>query len=410
LGRAKPEGLGLEPVKPQGLILAGCLLLFTGAVLILTQAAHAQSTLPGKELTTDAANDLRPFWSPDGKQIVFFSNRAGTYDIWIMNADGSSQRQLTQGPADDRRPSWSPDGKWIVYDSDRSGERDIWVLSPDGGEPIQVTHDSAEDSFPSWSPDGQHIAYYRYQGGKLDLWLLDVRDLLQGGQASQPRRVTDTIADEQKGQCTFACHTPAWSPDSGQIAYARNNHSEVWVIGMDGSSPHQVVAQGPHEHFPWWTADGHLLILSERVTGNNETVNDVWSVGSDGSNPTLIYSDIPNGGPFYWDPADAAEIAFHSPRTGNFDIFTTRLGEPDASDAAPPAVDQAAPIATQTVASPEQPKAQEVPSTSKQPAGSASGKLSDVIKIVLVIGGLLVIFALVAAFFAAILFRRSRRD
>jgi dipeptidyl aminopeptidase/acylaminoacyl peptidase len=408
LGKTKPEGLGLELVKPQRLILLGCVLLFSGAVLIMTQVARAQSMLPGKQLTTDAANDLRPFWSPDGKQIVFFSNRAGTYDIWIMNADGSSQRPLTQGPADDRRPSWSPDGKWIVYDSDRSGGRNIWVVSVNGGEPIQVTHDSPLDNFPSWSPDGKHIAYYGYQDGKLDLWLIDVQNLLQGGQASQPRRVTDTIADEKKGQCTFACHTPAWSPDSSQIAYARNNNSEIWVVGMNGGSPHQVVAQGPHEHFPWWTADGRLLLLSERVTGKNETVNDVWSVGSDGSNPTLLYSDIPNGGPFYWDPVDAAEIAFHSPRTGNFDIFTTVLGESNASTAAVPTSEQASPVVTQIAASPEQPQAQAQPSGSGTSGGNTEGKLSPVVKIVLVIGGLLVIFALVTAMFVVVLIRRNR--
>jgi dipeptidyl aminopeptidase/acylaminoacyl peptidase len=410
LGKAKPEGLGLEPVKPQGLILIGCVLLFTGAVLMLTQAVHAQSMLPGKELTTDAANDLRPFWSPDGKQIVFFSNRTGTYDIWVMNADGSSQQPLTQGPADDRRPSWSPDGKWIVFDSDRSGERDIWIVSANGGEPIQVTHDPASDSFPAWSPDGQHIAYYSYQDGKMDLRMVDVGGLLQGGQSSQPRSVTGTIADEKKNQCTFACHTPTWSPDSRQIAYATNNHTEVWVIGINGSSPHQVVAKGPHEHFPWWTADGRLLILSERVTGKNETVNDVWSVNSDGSHPTLLYSDIPNGGPFYWDPVDAAEIAFSSPRTGNFDIFTTRLGESNLSNATPTLADQAPPAATQSVATPEQPQAQVLPNLPAQPAEKAGGKSNNLFRIVLVMGLLLVISTLVAAFFAVIFIRRRRKN
>lgn len=398
----------MESVKPQGLILLGCLLFFAGAILMLTQAAHAQSMLPGKELTTDAANDLRPFWSPDGKQIVFFSNRSGTYNIWVMNADGSSQRPLTQGSADDRRPSWSPDGKWIVFDSDRSGDRNIWIVSAKGGDPIQVTHDSASDSFPSWSPDGQHIAFYSYQDGKMDLRLVDVGDLLQGGQASQPRPLTDTIADEKKYQCTFACHTPTWSPDSSQIAYERNNHTEIWVVGIDGGSPHQVVAQGPHEHFPWWTADGRLLILSERVTGKDETVNDVWSVESNGGKPTLLYSDIPNGGPFYWDPVEAGEIAFYSPRTGNFDIFTTRLGESNSQEAVPPAVDQAPTATTQTGANPEQPRAQVAPNTSTQPIQSAGGKANDLVKIILVMGGLLVIFALLAALFTFILIRRSR--
>jgi len=398
----------LEPVKPQRLILLGCMLLITSAVLLVTQVAWAQSMLPGKQLTSDAANDLRPFWSPDGSQIVFFSNRTGSYKIWVMNADGSSQRPLTQGTSDDRRPSWSPDGKWIVFDSDRSSEREIWVVSADGGEPIQVTHDSALDNFPSWSPDGKYIAYYGYQDGKLDLWVVNVQNLLQGGQASQPQRVTDTIADEKKGQCTFACHTPAWSPDSRQIAYARNNNTEVWVVGMNGSSSHQIIAQGPREHFPWWTADGRLLLLSERITGKNETVNDVWSIGSDGSNPTLLYSDIPNGGPLYWDPVDASEVAFHSPRTGNFDIFTTRLGDSNASTAAPATAIQASPAATQAAVNPDQSEAHALPNIQEQPASNANGNAGSVLKIVLAIGGLLVLFALLAAAFVVILIRRNR--
>jgi dipeptidyl aminopeptidase/acylaminoacyl peptidase len=398
----------LERVKPQRLILLGCLLLLTSSVLLVTQIAQAQSMLPGKQLTSDAANDLRPFWSPDGSQIAFFSNRTGTYKIWVMNADGSSQRQLTQGPSDDRQPSWSPDGRWIVFDSDRSGAREIWMVSVDGGEPIQVTHDSTLDNFPSWSPDGKYIAYYGYRDGKLDLWVVDVHNLLQGGQASQPRRVTDTIADENKGQCTFACHTPAWSPDSHQIAYDRNNNTEVWVVGMNGSSPHQVIAQGPREHFPWWIADGRLLLLSERITGKNETVNDVWSIGSDGNNPTLLYSDIPNGGPLYWDPVDESEVAFHSPRTGNFDIFTTRLGASNASNATPTTAIQASPATTQVAVSPDQSEAHALPNTQKQPATNSDGIAGSVVKIVLAVGGVLVLFALLAVAVVVVLIRRSR--
>lgn len=398
----------MEPVKPQRLILLGCTLLFASAILIITQVARAQSLLPGKQLTTDTANDLRPFWSPDGKHIVFFSDRTGSYNIWIMNADGSSQHALTQGPGDDRRPSWSPDGKWIVFDSERTGQENIWVVSANGGNPIQVTHNSDIENFPSWSPDGKHIAYYGYQNGKLDLWVIDVGNVLQGGQASQPRQVTDTIADENKGQCTFPCHTPAWSPDSQQIAYTRDNNSQVWVVGLNGSSSHQVVAQGPREHFPWWTADGRLLVLSERVTGKNETVNDVWSVGEDGSTPTLLFPAIPNGGPFYWDPVDPSEIAFHSPRTGNFDIFTTHLGESDNSATAVPTVVQASPVVTQLAESPQEPQAQAQSNSSAVPAGNSDPKVSFALKVILVIGGLLVVFALVIAFSVIYLIRRGR--
>ena len=399
----------MEHLKPRRLILLGCALLFASAILIITQVARAQSLLPGKQLTTDTANDLRPFWSPDGKQIVFFSDRTGSYNIWIMNADGSSQRPLTQGPGDDRRPSWSPDGKWIAFDSERSGEENIWVVSASGGDPIQVTHNTDIENFPSWSPDGKHIAYYGYQDGKLDLWVIDVQNVLQGGQASKPRQVTDTIADENKGQCTFACHTPAWSPDSQQIAYTRDNNAQVWVVGMNGNSPHQVVAQGPREHFPWWIANDRLLVLSERITGKNETVNDVWSVGSDGSNPILLYSAIPNGGPLYWDPVDASEIAFHSPRTGNFDIFTTRLGETNASTAPVPTAVQPSPVPTQIVQSPQAPLAQGGPNSPDASAGKADAKVTSAIGIILVIGALLLVIALVVAFSVFYFIRQGRK-
>jgi len=50
-------------------------------------------------------------WSPDGSQLLFTSQQAGSYDIWIMDADGSGQRALTTHPADDENPDWSPDGE-----------------------------------------------------------------------------------------------------------------------------------------------------------------------------------------------------------------------------------------------------------------------------------------------------------
>ena len=57
-----------------------------------------------------------PFWSPDGNLIVFTSERAGSADLWVVNADGTNLRQLTSDPdADERQPWWSPDGRRIVY-------------------------------------------------------------------------------------------------------------------------------------------------------------------------------------------------------------------------------------------------------------------------------------------------------
>jgi Tol biopolymer transport system component len=76
--------------------------------------------------------DSYPSWSPDGGRIVFESNRAGSHDIWVMNADGSDVRRLTDHPALDETPVFSPDGERIVFASEREGELDVFSMRPDG--------------------------------------------------------------------------------------------------------------------------------------------------------------------------------------------------------------------------------------------------------------------------------------
>ena len=81
-----------------------------------------------KQLTADVPIDELPAWSPDGKKVAFMSERAGNYDIWVMNSDGSNHRQLTTHKAQDQAPSWSPDGKKIVFLSNRTGNFEVWIL------------------------------------------------------------------------------------------------------------------------------------------------------------------------------------------------------------------------------------------------------------------------------------------
>ena len=131
-------------------------------------------------LTNNPSSDYAPSWSPDGKRIAFVSDRDGhvdandwlTAEIYVMDADGGNPQNLTNNPSDDRDPSWSPDGKRIVFSSDRDMERgnaahnvEIYVMDADGKNQQRLTKNLTEDKDPSWSPDGKRIVFRSRRDG-----------------------------------------------------------------------------------------------------------------------------------------------------------------------------------------------------------------------------------------------------
>ncbi len=125
----------------------------------------------GRTRLTDAHGEY-PDWSPDGTRIAFTSGRDGSYDIWVMDADGGNQVNLTGNPAYESSAAWSPDGTNIVFDAEWNEAADdgesgigfdfeLIVMDADGVNQTPLTWDAAsEDRFPVWGPDGQ-IAFNR---------------------------------------------------------------------------------------------------------------------------------------------------------------------------------------------------------------------------------------------------------
>ncbi len=96
-------------------------------------------------------------WSPDGKMLVFDSNKEGSSDLYLISADGGPLTRLTSDPGLEMEARWSRDGKWIYFWSDRTGRTEVYKVRPGGGETIQVTKNGGNCAFES--PDGKWLYY-----------------------------------------------------------------------------------------------------------------------------------------------------------------------------------------------------------------------------------------------------------
>ncbi len=113
-----------------------------------------------RRLTDNAAPDFGATWSPDGRKIAFTSNRDGNNEIYVMDADGAEAVNLTNSPLRDRFPRFSPDGARIVFQrTDPGGNEEIYMMDADGGNLTNVSNHPALDSIPDFSPDGQKLTF-----------------------------------------------------------------------------------------------------------------------------------------------------------------------------------------------------------------------------------------------------------
>ena len=93
----------------------------------------------------------QPRWSPRGNVIVYTS-RQGNNDLWAVNVDGSNPRRLTAGPGSNEGASWAPNGRHLVFQSNRLGSWQLFAMLADGSEQEPVTRSPGEFTSPSWSP------------------------------------------------------------------------------------------------------------------------------------------------------------------------------------------------------------------------------------------------------------------
>jgi Tol biopolymer transport system component/imidazolonepropionase-like amidohydrolase len=159
-------------------LAAGLLLVAGSAVAQAPATPAAATTLPLKAARTHTFTTSTGTWisldvSPDGQTIVF--DLLG--DLYTLPITGGSATRLTSGMAYDAMPRFSPDGKRVVFVSDRSGGDNVWIMSLDGKDTTQLTKgNTAEYVSPEWTPDGKYVVTSRAGGqfGAAKLWLYHV--------------------------------------------------------------------------------------------------------------------------------------------------------------------------------------------------------------------------------------------
>jgi Tol biopolymer transport system component/tRNA A-37 threonylcarbamoyl transferase component Bud32 len=129
------------------------------------------ATAASLQLATGSAVDRQPTYSPDGRQILFSSNRSGNLDLWTLDRASGALRQVTDDPAQDWDPAFTPDGRQIVWDSDReSGLLEVWIADADGSNARQLSRDGASAQNPGATPDGRWIVYWSGHREKAGIW------------------------------------------------------------------------------------------------------------------------------------------------------------------------------------------------------------------------------------------------
>ena len=199
-------------------------------------------------ITSRGMINTRPNFSPDGKKVVFESDRLGFSDIWYCDSDGSNCTQLTSLHGTAGTARWSPDGHRIAFEFQGKHYYDVYVLAvPDGRPRRLVTFPDADNGAPNWSRDGKWIYFYStHEKGPLQLWKVS----FQGG---TPVRVTQNGGE-------YATE----SEDGRYLYYSKFGQAGIWRMPLNGGDEERVLDQ-PEGYlwFNWALASDGIYFLNK---------------------------------------------------------------------------------------------------------------------------------------------------
>ena len=188
--------------------------------------------------------------------IAFATDRSGDVQIWLMNSDGSNQRQLTNLTGGACQPDWSPDGSRLVFISPCAGEQEdyresaLFIINIDGSGLIPLVGSRGGDYDPAWSPDGSQIAFTSLRNVTPHVFVYNL-------DSEQVTLIADLGWNYQ----------PSWSQDGSKIVFisTRRGPFQIWIMNPDGSEPIGFSRSGDlKDTSPSFSPDGSFLVFTQR--------------------------------------------------------------------------------------------------------------------------------------------------
>jgi Tol biopolymer transport system component len=207
-----------------------------------------------------------PRLSKDNKEILFQSNRAGKWQLYIYEILNKKLIRISNDTFNNNFPDWSQDNKWIAFVSDRDGNEEIYMARTDGSSLKRITIDNARDIHPYFSPDGKFILFNSTRGnGSLDIYRFTIS-------SGKTERLTNTNENETCAR---------YSPDMRQIVFLKNSISidDVFLLNLStGLTENVSKTPKTQDGWPMFSPDGKWIYFSSLETGTYC----IWKMKTDG--------------------------------------------------------------------------------------------------------------------------------